>query len=243
MNYEKIFTHWLPYGLMKDKRGFISRRFDGGHTGVDSVGNEYANPVCAVISGTVTASYYSNTLGHVVEYESGAVRVAHYHLAQRAVGVGATVIAGATKIGTEGSTGSLSSGKHLHTSTWINGELTDPELFLCGEQKFPEEAEKGDENMARKVIQSGLNLRTGAGTVNPSYGYIKVGSLLNPTETKVISGNVWGKTAAVLADGTVKNGWCNLGDTWSQHYTGAIASAEEWIGAEKKLKAVAEAIR
>ena len=239
MGYVKVYSKWLPYAQMKDQRGFISLRYGASHTGVDSVGNEYGNPVCAVFRGTVTVSRFDSSLGNVVEIESGALRMAFYHLAQRKVVVGDAVEAGVTVVGIEGSTGSLSTGKHLHTSLWIGRVLTDPEPYLSGERKFPVVEEKeGVNTMAKKVIRADLNLRTGAGATNPSYGYIRAGSLLNPTETVVVSGAVWGKTAAVLANGTVKIGWCNLGDTWSQPYAGAISPTESLLDAEKKIAEV-----
>ena len=94
MGYLKIYPEWLPYARMKDRRGFISKRFGGGHSGVDSVGNQYGNPVCAVINGRVTRVTTSGTLGNTVEYGNGTVRIAHYHLASTAVAVGQTVTAG-----------------------------------------------------------------------------------------------------------------------------------------------------
>ena len=140
MNYIKIVPAWAPYALMNDPRGFISRRFGGGHTGVDSVGNEYGNRVCAVIGGTVGRVYSSPALGNVVEYGMGNVRLAYYHLAKPLVKAGEPVQAGKTAIGVEGSTGSLATGKHLHVSLWIDGTLTDPEPYLCGKKNWPPDA-------------------------------------------------------------------------------------------------------
>ena len=51
MAYKVIYKRWLPYAKMSDHRGFISQRYGNGHTGVDSVGNQYGNPVCAVLTG------------------------------------------------------------------------------------------------------------------------------------------------------------------------------------------------
>ena len=75
--YIKIYKTWLPYARMTDGRGFISLRFGGGHTGVDSVGNQTGNPVCAVLNGVVTGVYTTPKLGNVVEYTAGNVRIAH----------------------------------------------------------------------------------------------------------------------------------------------------------------------
>ncbi|MBQ9082566.1 MAG: M23 family metallopeptidase [Clostridia bacterium] len=148
MAYIKVYRNWLPYGKMKDRRGFISRRYGNGHSGTDSVGNQYDNPVCAVVDGTVTAVRYSETLGHVVEYGNAAVKLAHYHLAKVLVKQGDAVQAGETVLGIEGGTGTMATGKHLHTSMWIGGGLTDPEPYLCGEKPLP-----GTEDVLKQEVQ------------------------------------------------------------------------------------------
>lgn len=135
MAYIKVYATWLPYAQMKDPRGFISKQFGSGHTGVDSVGNEYGNSVCAVADGYVTDVFHSNTLGNVVEYTSGVVRFALYHLAKVNVSAGASIKKGDI-LGIEGATGSLATGKHLHTSMWINDVLVDPEPYLSGKKEM-----------------------------------------------------------------------------------------------------------
>lgn len=135
MAYINVYATWLPYSQMKDPRGFISKQFGAGHTGVDSVGNEYNNTVCAVMDGIVTQVSYSSTLGNVVEYTAGGVRFALYHLAKTLVTAGSTVKKG-DPLGIEGATGSLASGKHLHTSMWINDVLVDPEPYLSGNKEI-----------------------------------------------------------------------------------------------------------
>lgn len=134
MGYLKIYPKWLPYARMQDRRGFISRRFGNGHSGVDSVGNQYGNPICAVIDGRVLRVSSSATLGNVIEYGTDTVRIAHYHLLRVDGAVGQTVTAGQTILGVEGGTGSLATGKHLHTSLWVHGVLVDPEPYLSGER-------------------------------------------------------------------------------------------------------------
>lgn len=148
MAYIKVYKNWLPYGQMKDRRGFISRQYGNGHSGVDSVGNQYGNPVCAVVDGTVTAVRQSATLGNIVEYENAAVKIAHYHLAKVMVKPGNAVRAGETVLAIEGGTGSLATGKHLHTTMWIDGKETDPEPYLCGAQALP-----GAEETLRKEVE------------------------------------------------------------------------------------------
>lgn len=220
MAYICTYKNWLPYALMGDKRGFISKRFGSSHSGVDSVGNEVNNPVCAVINGKVLEVYTSSTLGKVVKYGRGNVVFAYYHLASTSVSVGQEVVAGKTKIGVEGSTGSLAKGKHLHTSMWIDGTLVDPEPYLGGSK--PIVIKEDGLVMVRKVIRTDLNLRSGAGATYSSYGMIPNGTLINPVETTTVSGATWGKHTCVMADGKTYTGWSNLGDTWSKVYTGAV---------------------
>ena len=216
-----LITHknWLPYGLMSDKRGFISKKFGGTHTGVDSVGNQYDNPVCAVIDGKVLLVTKSQTLGNCVEYGNDKVRIAYYHLKSVSVYVGQGIKVG-TKIGVEGATGSLATGKHLHTSLWIDGYLTDPEPYLSGRREFPKNIITTGENvMIRKAIRADLNVRTGAGVSNPSYGKIKNGSnffVYAGTETKTSDGATWAQVTAELANGKQVTGWSNIGATWSK---------------------------
>ena len=224
MAYVKVYKKWLPYALMKDKRGFISLRFGSGHTGIDSVGNQYNNPVCAVIDGTVLEVYTSDTLGNVVKYGNGKVVVAYYHLAKTNVRVGQQVVAGKTLIGVEGKTGSISNGKHLHISVWIDGVLVDPELYLNGTKQFP--VKEDDLIMVRKVIRPDLNMRAGVGVGSASYGKVPIGTLINPVETAKVGTAIWGKHTCVMSDGKVHTGWSNLGDTWSKVYTGVIFESD-----------------
>lgn len=214
MAYVKVYQKWLPYGLALDKRGFISLRFGGGHTGVDSVGNQYRNPVCAILGGRVLEAYTSSSLGNVVKYGDGNVVIAYYHLASISVKVGQIVVANKTKIGYEGSTGSICKGKHLHTSIWIDGVLVDPEPYLSGEKKLIVTKPKERKYMIRKVIKA-LNLRESASlTAKRVYTDMPVGTVLLVTETKVIDDITWGKLFTVIG-GKSYYGWSNLGATWS----------------------------
>jgi hypothetical protein len=214
MAYVKVYKKWLPYGLMWDKRGFVSLRFGDGHTGVDSVGNQMRNPVCAIIGGRVLEAYTSSSLGNVVKYGDGNVVIAYYHLASINVKVGQMVVANKTKIGYEGSTGSICRGKHLHTSIWIDGVLVDPEPYLSGEQKLIVTKAKERKYMIRKVIKS-LNLRESASLIAKKvYSDMPVDTIVLVTETKVAAGITWGKLFTVI-NGKSYTGWANLGETWS----------------------------
>lgn len=213
MGYLKTYSTWLPYKLMTDKRGFISLRFGNGHTGIDSVGNEYANKICAVMDGKITKVVKSTTLGNCVYYGAGGIEVAHYHLSSVSVKVGSTVEAGKTAVGVEGSTGTLAKGKHLHTSIWINGVLVDPEPYLCGDKELLIPPKKEAKKMYRRVIKE-LNLRRTKSTVSNSniVKALPVGTIL---EVIMVDGE-WGHVIAHIGDGTSYHGYSKIASTWSE---------------------------
>lgn len=219
MNYKIIYKRWLPYAKMSDHRGFISQRYGNGHTGVDSVGNQLSNPVCAVRSGTVTASRWDAAYGNVVEYASGNVTVRYCHLASRKVKTGDPVTAGQTVVGIEGATGSLvrKGAKHLHTMLWIDGKRVDPEPYLCGAKALPSQnTSQEDDIMIRKVTAKGLNLRKGAGVSNAIvYGSMPVGTILICGKTQKVGTATWAQVCATIG-GTQYVGWSNVADTWSR---------------------------
>ena len=221
MTYKVIYKRWLPYAKMSDHRGFISQRYgdNGGHTGVDSVGNQNSNPVCAVHSGTVTASKWDAAYGNIVEYASGNVSVRYCHLASRKVKTGDPVTAGQTVVGIEGATGSLvrKGAKHLHTMLWIDGKRVDPEPYLCGAKALPSQnTSQEDDIMIRKVTTKGLNLRKGAGVSNAIvYGNMPVGTILICGKTQKVGTATWAQVCATIG-GTQYVGWSNIADTWSR---------------------------
>ena len=221
MTYKVIYKRWLPYAKMSDHRGFISQRYgdNGGHTGVDSVGNQNSNPVCAVRSGTVTASKWDAAYGNIVEYASGNVTVRYCHLASRKVKTGDPVTAGQTVVGIEGATGSLvrKGAKHLHTMLWIDGARVDPEPYLCGAKALPSQnTSQEDDIMIRKVTTKGLNLRKGAGVSNAVvYGNMPVGTILICGKTQKVGTATWAQVCATIG-GTQYVGWSNIADTWSR---------------------------
>lgn len=219
MTYKIIYKRWLPYAKMSDHRGFISQRYGNGHTGVDSVGNQLSNPVCAVRSGTVTASRWDAAYGNVVEYASGNVTVRYCHLASRKVKTGDPVTAGQTVVGIEGATGSLvrKGAKHLHTMLWIDGKRVDPEPYLCGAKALPaQNTSQEDDIMIRKVTAKGLNLRAGAGVGKTIvYGSMPVGTVLICGKTQKVGTATWAQVCATIG-GTQYVGWSNIANTWSR---------------------------
>lgn len=215
--YLKTINNYPPYALMTDKRGFISRLYGNGHTGVDSVGNQWANPVCAICDGTVLQAYISASLGKVVQYGAGRVKIAYYHLATISVKVGQKVTAGKTQIGIEGNTGALADGKHLHISIWIDDQLVDPLPYLTGDKTLPDTAaEQEVKYMIRKVTKV-LNLRSTRSLANNNnlvYKDMPVGTVFLVTDT-VKEGNVtWGKVIVTIK-GKTYAGWSNIATTWS----------------------------
>ena len=215
--YLRTINNYPPYALMTDKRGFISRLYGNGHTGVDSVGNQWANPVCAICDGTVLQAYISASLGKVVQYGAGRVKIAYYHLATISVKVGQKVTAGKTQIGIEGNTGALADGKHLHISIWIDDQLVDPLPYLTGDKTLPyPAAEQEVKYMIRKVTKV-LNLRSTRSLANNNnlvYKDMPVGTYLLIVDT-VKEGNVtWGKVWTEIG-GKTYVGWSNIATTWS----------------------------
>ena len=64
MKYKAIIANYPPYCLLKDKRGYITKLYGSGHTGVDSIGNQWDNPVASWIDGTCVCSY-SEACGNI----------------------------------------------------------------------------------------------------------------------------------------------------------------------------------
>lgn len=220
MAYLKVYSNWLPYVKLNDKRGFISKRFGGGHTGIDSVGNVYANQVYAIIDGEVTASYFDSKLGNVVKYKRSNVEIAYYHLASRKVNIGDKVVFGETVVGVEGNTGTASNGKHLHTSMWIDGILTDPEPYLSGSKAIEikeENSNKGAKYMIRQVTKV-LNLRSSRSTKNSTnivYKDMPVGTIFLVTEVVREGNDDWGHIYVTI-NGKSYVGWAKTSTTWSK---------------------------
>ena len=72
MKYLEIIPDYPPYRAAEDKRGFISQYYvPNSHTGVDSVGNLWDMPVCAIFDGRIVSADYNSRTGNDVIYESG----------------------------------------------------------------------------------------------------------------------------------------------------------------------------
>jgi murein DD-endopeptidase MepM/ murein hydrolase activator NlpD len=100
------------------------------HSGVDFISTN--DTIRAPYSGVVESAVFENDLGNVLKItHSDGLETLYAHLASFLVKEG-EVVKGGEPIAIIGTTG-LSTGKHLHFETRINGELVNPvELFRQG---------------------------------------------------------------------------------------------------------------
>ena len=219
MAYLEVIGNYPPYMAASDKRGYISQYYgNNGHTGVDSAGNLWDMPVCAIFDGKVVSAGYTSTTGYDVTYQSnnGRVKVVYLHLREKAA------VSGPVKknqvIGYEGSTGSLAKGKHLHVTMYIDGARVDPLPYLKGAKALPleepkPEGIKEETYMIRKVTKP-LNIRSSRSVANDSnivYRDMPVGTVFLVTEDKWEKDYHWGKVIATV-NGKSYAGWCNILD-------------------------------
>lgn len=113
-----------PYGM---------RNLGGGariHHGTD-ISAPAGTPVLAASSGTVSFSTATGTGGNEIWIQhDGGILTKYLHLTVRQADVRQVVSAG-QQIGTVGSTGSSSTGHHLHLETHVGGSSTDPQPFMA----------------------------------------------------------------------------------------------------------------
>ncbi len=94
------------------------------HDGVD-IGGACSTPVVASWTGVVLSARVEGGWGNRIIVDGGAYKTAYAHLQSMSVSAGQVVTAGQV-IGAIGTTG-YSTGCHLHYSTWVNGQLVDPQ--------------------------------------------------------------------------------------------------------------------
>lgn len=138
MAYLEIMNDYPPYMAAKNKRGYISQYYgNNGHTGIDSVGDLWDMPVCAIFDGKIVSAGYTSTTGYDVTYQStnGRVKVVYLHLREKVTVSGA--IEKNQVLGYEGGTGSLATGKHLHVTMYIDGQRVDPLPYLKETRALP----------------------------------------------------------------------------------------------------------
>ncbi|RCG29786.1 M23 family peptidase [Sphaerisporangium album] len=88
---------------------------------ISQSGATAGTPVLASAAGTVTTSTFYSDAGNTIVIDHGGGWTTRYlHMASRALGVGAVVGRG-RQIGTVGSTGSATTGAHLHYEQKLNG--------------------------------------------------------------------------------------------------------------------------
>ena len=108
-----------PFGYRVNPIGSYSEL----HDGVD-IGAGCGSPVRAAWTGVVLSSAYEGGWGNRIVVDSGMYKAGYAHLQAMAVQPGEIVQAGQI-IGAVGTTG-FSTGCHLHFSTWVNSQITDP---------------------------------------------------------------------------------------------------------------------
>lgn len=101
------------------------------HSGIDVSGSGvYGKPIVAADSGKVIKAEWHYGYGYNVTIQHGnGIATFYAHCSKLAVSVGQTVKQGQT-IAYVGSTGSWSTGPHLHFGVLINGKTTDPAKYF-----------------------------------------------------------------------------------------------------------------
>lgn len=112
-----------PFGYRINPIGSYSEL----HDGLD-IAPPCGTPVRASWSGVVLSARAEGGWGNRIIIDSGIYKAAYNHLQSMAVSPGEVVQAGQI-IASVGTTG-FSTGCHLHFSTWVNGQITDPMNLL-----------------------------------------------------------------------------------------------------------------
>ena len=101
------------------------------HYGLDiissKIGTDY---IVSPQNGVVDKVYYDNLVGNVVEIKHGKDKTRYCHLRDSIVKE-KQIIKKGERIGYMGSTGSLSTGNHLHWEVYQYGTLCDPLSFFA----------------------------------------------------------------------------------------------------------------
>lgn len=100
------------------------------HIGIDW-SKAPGTPIIAAATGTVIGNLFTSLKGHqlVVRDDEGRIHRYHMLLEKSPKKVGERVLEG-TQIGRAGSSGTASTGDHLHYELWINGRPIDPYLYV-----------------------------------------------------------------------------------------------------------------
>lgn len=118
------------------KFGIVDALHPNGHRGVDYNGFKEGTPLLAIADGKIVLNKWSDVLGNVVVLQVGAKFFGYCHMSKPSpLKVGKVVAAGGV-VGVAGTTGSASSGVHLHltlgteVTSVFSGTVYDADAFL-----------------------------------------------------------------------------------------------------------------
>jgi murein DD-endopeptidase MepM/ murein hydrolase activator NlpD len=118
------------------KFGLKDANHPNGHRGCDYNGFPIGTPLYAVSHGRVVLNQWSDVLGNVVVIQVGSRFFGYCHMNHPSPLKVDTVVEAGTQVGTAGTTGSASTGCHLHLTLSnskegvFSGEVEDADAFL-----------------------------------------------------------------------------------------------------------------
>lgn len=117
--------------LFSPVRGVISDRFDAknGHFGLD-LATKPKEHILSVAAGTVILVDFSITSGNVISVQHHGNIISTYRHASKILKKVGDKVSSGEAIAIVGSTGTLSTGVHLHLEIWKDGEAVDPETLI-----------------------------------------------------------------------------------------------------------------
>lgn len=117
--------------LFSPVKGMITNRFDPnkGHLGID-LATAPREHILAVASGTIILVDYSITTGNMITIQHANNLLSTYRHASTLLKKTGDKVKSGEVIGIVGSTGTLSTGVHLHLEIWKDGEAIDPETLI-----------------------------------------------------------------------------------------------------------------
>jgi murein DD-endopeptidase MepM/ murein hydrolase activator NlpD len=118
------------------KFGVVDQWHPNGHRGTDYNGFKEGTPLLAVADGTIVVNKWSDVLGNVVVLQVGGRFFGYCHMVKPSPLKVGTVVAAGTVVGNAGTTGTASSGVHLHLTLGTDaqsvfaGKVYDADAFL-----------------------------------------------------------------------------------------------------------------
>lgn len=112
-------------------KGMITDHFNANkkHFGVD-IATAKGEHISAIAAGTVLLVDYSMTSGNIISVQHANNVISTYRHASRIYKQAGDKVKAGEVIGIVGSTGTLSTGVHLHLEVWQDGEAIDPETLI-----------------------------------------------------------------------------------------------------------------